>query len=256
MPFRPQYATIKVKQVGINDDRVLVCDNGIVAGHHMVVSYFDDFLGDVIADQWGVDKGSDGSAANFALSASVNGMLRATCGAGAGASMAANGVQLHQALQWKANAGNLEMEARIKLSAITNIAVFVGFTDQIAALEMPIHSAASANTITTNATDAVGFFFDTSMTDDKFWLAGVKADTAGTHVNSTIAPVANTWVRLKIEVDSSGNATGFINGVKVGVVANAVTATVALTPVVAAFTRSAATATIDVDYIDINASRV
>jgi len=254
MPFRPLNPKFAVPQVGINAEKVLICDNGVVGGNHLVVRYFDDFLGDVIADQWGVDKGSDGSAANFAVSAAVNGMLRATCGAGAGVSMAANGVQLHQSLQWKANMGNLEIEARIKLSAITNIAVFVGFTDTLS-LEMPIHSAASANTITTNATDAVGFFFDTSMTADTFWLAGVKADTDGTHVNSTIAPVADTWIRLKIEVDSSGNATGFINGVRVGQVANACTATVAMTPVIAAFTRSAATATVDVDYIDIIASR-
>lgn len=255
MAFRPQYATIKVKQVGINDDRVLICDNGVVAGKHMVVNYFDDFLGDVIADQWGVDKGSDGGAANFALSAAVNGTILATCGAGAGVSYAANGVQLHQALQWKANAGNLEMEARVKISAITNISLFVGFTDTLS-LEMPIHSAASANTLTSNASDAVGFMFDTSMTADTLWCVGVKADTDGTAVSSTIAPVADTFIRLKVELDASGNATFYINGVRVGTMADAVTATVALTPVVGAFTRTAATATVAVDYIDINASRV
>lgn len=256
MPFRPQYATIKVKQVGINDDRVLICDNGLVYGKHMVVSMFDDFDGDVIADQWGVDKGSDGSAANFAISADHNGMVRATTGADAGGTMALNGVQLHRLATWKANAGNLEVEWRIKVSAITAVAFFAGFTDQVGTLEAPVTSAASADTITTNATDAVGFMFDTAMTTDTIWCVGVKADTDATKVDSTIAPVAATWIRLKIELDASGNATFFINGHKRGEMANAVTATVALTPVLTAFARGAATRTIDADYCDINANRV
>ena len=220
------------------------------------VRHFDDFLGDVIADEWAVAKGSDGSAVDFAHLTGVNGMLRATTGAGAGGSMAANGVQLHSALQWKANQGGLVFEARVKISAITNISLFVGLTDQIAALEMPIHSAASANTITTNATDAVGFFFDTSMTDDNFWTAGVKADTDATHADTAIAPVADTYIVLRVEVDSSGNAKFFVDGVQKGsVMANAVTATVALTPVVAAFTRTAASATVEVDYVLTQATR-
>ena len=255
MPFNVKYSTIKVREVGLDDDRVLIAERGIVHGKQLVVNSFDDFLGDVIADQWAVDKGSDGSAANFAINAAVNGTVRATTGAGAGASMAANGVQLHQALLWKANMGNLEMEARIKVSAITTIAFFVGFTDQIGALEAPITSAASADTITTNATDAVGFMFDTAMTTDNIWGVGVKADTDATAANLGVAPVADTWIRLKVELDSSGNATFYVNGIKKGTASAAVTATVALTPVVTCFRRAASSATIDVDYIDINASR-
>lgn len=255
MPFRPNNPKFAVNEIGINADKVLISDNGIVAGRHRVVSSFDDFLGDVIADEWGVNKGSDAATVNFAVSAAVGGMVQATCGAGAGVSYAANGVLLNQFLQWKANAGNLEMEARVKISAITNIALFVGFTDTLS-LEMPINSAASANTLTSTATDAVGLMFDTSMTADTFWGVGVKADTDGTAVNSSIAPVADTWIRLKVELDASGNATFYINGVRVGTMANACTATVAMTPVIAAFTRSAATATVSVDYIDINSNRV
>lgn len=256
MPFNVKYSTIKVREVGLDDDRVLVAERGLVHGKSRVVNYFDDFLGDVIADQWGVDKGSDGAAANFAISAAVNGMVRATTGAGAGASMAANGVQLHQQLLWKANMGNLEMEARVKISAITTVALFVGFTDQIGSLEAPITSAASADTITTNATDAVGFMFDTAMSTDTIWLVGVKNDVDATKANSAVAPVADTWITLKVELDTSGNATFYINGAKKGTVSAAVTATVALTPVVTCFRRAAESITCDVDYIDIYASRV
>lgn len=217
---------------------------------------FDDFEGDVIADQWAVNKGSDGATVNFAVLASTaNGAVRATTGAGAGGTMAVNGVLLERYLNWKPNAGGLVMQARVKISAITNISLFVGFTDQVGTLEAPINSAASANTITTTATDAVGFFFDTSMTDDYFWIAGVKADTDATHANTNVAPVAATWVVLRVEVDASGNGRFFIDGAYVGAVVNATTATVALTPVVSCFTRTAASATVDVDYVYVKADR-
>lgn len=222
------------------------------------VVLFDDFLGDTIQTAlWGnPTKGSDGATVDFAFSAAVGGMLRGTTGAGAGGSMAANGIQLYSSLAWKPNQGNLMFEARVKISAITNISLFVGFTDQVAALEQPIHSAASANTITTNASDGVGFFFDTSMTDDVWWCAGVKGDTDATHTSGlATAPVAATWAKLRIEIDTSGNATFWVDGIRYGYVANATTATVALTPTVSAFTRTAASATVDIDYIDVRADR-
>ena len=93
------------------------------------------------------------------------------------------------------------------------------------------------------------------MTDDYFWIAGVKADTDATHANTNVAPVAATWVVLRVEVDASGNGRFFINGAYVGAVVNATTATVALTPVVSCFTRTAASATVDVDYINVKADR-
>jgi hypothetical protein len=255
MAFRP-FASIKGKKIGKTHSDVMIAEKGIVAGRSLVIEDFDDFLGDVIADQWAVNKGSDGGAANFAVTtSSLGGVVRATTGAGAGASMAANGVLLEKYLGWKANMGNLSMEARLKMSAISTIAVFVGFTDQVGTLEMPIGSAASAETITTVATDAVGLFFDTSMTTDNWWAAGVKNDVDATHANTGKAPVADTWAVYKIEVDKSGNAVFYIDGRKVAVVNAAVTATVALTPVIAAFRRAASSATVDVDYVHILASR-
>lgn len=222
-----------------------------------MVRLYDDFEGDVIADQWGnATKGSDGATVDFAISADVNGKVRGTTGAGAGGTMAANGIQLHRALNWKANQGGLSFEARVQVSAITNISFFVGLTDQIASLEAPVTSAASADTITTNATDAVGFMFDTSMTTTKIWLVGVANDVDATAQNSLIAPVAATYITLRVDVTPAGVATFFINGVAAGTaMTGVVTATVALTPVVTVFTRTAASATMDVDYISVQALR-
>jgi hypothetical protein len=176
------------------------------------------------------------------------------------ASMAVSGIQLARGLNWKANMGGLRQLWRVKLGIITNIAVFIGFTDQVAALEMPIQSAASANTITTNATDACGFFFDTSMTADTWWTAGVKADVDTTHFNTTFAPVADTYAYFGIEVSALGAASFFYNGQQVGTtMANAVTATVALTPVIAAFNRTTAngaTTIVTANLFNISGNRV
>ena len=248
------------RRLGLDSGSRLVADNRVMATHPRnpmsIVRMSDHFIGDVLADEWGVAKGSDAACVDFAISAATGGMIRATTGAGAGASMAANGVQLHAQLNWKANQGELAFDCRLKLAAITTVAVFVGFTDQIGSLEMPIHSAASANTITTNATDAVGLFFDTSMSDDYWWCAGVANDVDATHVSTAIAPTAATYQRLRVECDKSGNATFFIDGKTVGTVSNAVTASVALTPVVAAFRRAASSTTVDVDYIDVQGEMV
>lgn len=259
MMMRNGYRSILGNKVGIDAlDRLVINGRPAEAAPTNpggICRWYDDFLGDVLADQWGVRKGSDGGAVDFAISAATNGMIRATTGAGAGANMATNGVQLESALNWTAASGGLSFECRLKLAAITTVAVFVGFTDQVAALEMPIHSAGSANTITTNATDAVGLFFDTSMADDFWWAAGVKNDVDATHASTGIAPTAATYQRLRVELDTSGNAAMFINGRRYATVNNAVTASVALTPVVAAFRRAASSTTVDVDYVWVQSNR-
>ena len=259
MPTLRGFRSIMGRRFGLDSDNRLIINERPLLPSPLnpggIIRLYDDFLGDLIADEWGVAKGSDAAAVDFAVSAAVGGMVRATTGAGAGASMAANGVQLHAALNWSAAAGNLVFDCRLKMAAITTVAVFVGFTDQIGSLEMPINSAASANTITTNASDAVGLMFDTSMTDDYWWGVGVKADTDATHVSTGIAPTADTWQRLRVEVDTSGNAGMFIDGKKYASVSSAVTASTPLTPVIAAFRRAASSTTVDVDYISVTSDR-
>jgi hypothetical protein len=222
----------------------------------------DDFTGGsqafstTIIDGWRSRKGSDAACVDWTVTPAIEGTCVGTIGSTT-ASMAVSGSQLDAGLSWKANQGDLVFEARVKISAITNIALFVGFTDQTGALEMPIQSAASANSITTNATDAVGFMFDTSMTTDNIWLVGVANDVDATAQNSAIAPVADTYIVLRVELSSAGAATFYINGTAVGTeMTGAVTATVALTPVIAGFNRTTTgTPTITADYIYVSANR-
>lgn len=221
-----------------------------------VVRFLDDFLGDVIADQWNAHLGTDngtGAATAIAINAAIGGTLRLTTG-DSNASLAADGVVLDSALNWKAAQGNLTFEARVKVDVITGVQIFVGLTDQVSALEMPV--TLSGTTFTTVATDAVGFLFDTSADTDTIRLVGVANDVDATHQDSGLAFVAATYKTLRVEVDTAGKADFYIDGVKIGsTMTGAVTPSVALTPVIGARSLNTTSKNVDVDYILIEANR-
>jgi hypothetical protein len=260
------------QKVGLTQDGRLMVPAGLITGEHgsqmslpspSRVAFFKDFEGaaqtysTTVVDGLRSRKGSDGACVDWTVTPAIDGTAVGTIG-NTTASMAVSGTQLDAGLSWKANQGDLVLQARVKLSVITNIAAFIGFTDQTGALEMPINSAASADTFTTTATDAVGFMFDTSMTTDTWWLTGVANDVDATHQNSAAVPVAATYQTFRIEVAADGSAVFFINGVQVGTkLAAAVTATVALTPVIAGFNRTTTGApTITADYLAVSGLRV
>jgi hypothetical protein len=217
----------------------------------------DDFLGDVIADQWNYVEGTDTTTADGAIVAAKGGVLRLTGGDSTGG-MAADGAVLNSELNWYASQDGLLMLARVKLASIASVSCFIGFTDT-KALEAPIQcQAGSGDTVLTNATDAVGFMFDTSMTTDNWWLTGVANDVDATIQNIGVAPVADTYEWLGVMVNSSGSATFFRNGLQVGTsMSGAVTPSVALTPHISIWPRSAvAGKTMDIDRIHVSAVRV
>lgn len=190
--------------------------------------------------------GSDAEAADPVISANTLVMVTGNAGTG----FAADGTQAIGDTGYTLAGGAITLEARVKLSAITNAGFYFGLTDQKAALEMPVESAASADTITTNATDAIGFMFDTSMATDNIWLVGVNNNTDETAQNSGSAPVADTYVTLRIETNTSGDASFYINGAAVGSAMTTAAATgVTLYPTLAALARSTASRTLTADYL-------
>ncbi len=257
---------------GTVDDFRVMAQQGVITGpfgNQMpqgdLLNYvqFDDFDGATILGTWGLLKGSDAGTVNFAINGGVSGTVLGTTGAGAGATMAINGVQISGHLNLKAQGAvatalnNLEFNTRVQMSAITTQVVFVGFTNQVAALQMPINGAGGGNGFTANANDAVGWLFDTTMTTANWWMIGAKGGVLATGQNSGVAPVAATYDQLAVSVDQSGNATFFRNGLQVGVtMPNAVTPTVALSPVVASFSRAAASRTVTLDYIMASMNRI
>jgi hypothetical protein len=243
----------------------LISAGGFLSGNHgsqfdlihpRKAVLFDDFLGDVLADQWNAVEGSDTDGTQAVLASGIGGILRLTSG-----NDDANGTQATDAsgvtsyLNWQAANGDLVFQARIKVSRITDSYIFAGFTDVITA-ELPV-IAASGTTITTNATDAVGFLFDTNFTADTWHLVGVATDVDATRQALTAAPVADDFVTLRIEVTSGGKATFFINGVQVGTqMSGAVTAAADLTPCVYVSNADGTdTVTLDVDYVYVSMNR-
>jgi hypothetical protein len=245
--------------------RKLVSDGGFVAGNHGnqivlpspdTVALFDDFLGDLLADEWNAVE-SDSDAAQAVLAGGIGGVLRLTSG-----NDDANGTQATDAsgvtsyLNWQALNGGLRMQARIKVSRITDAYIFVGFTDVIT-VELPVISAASANTLTTNASDGCGFMFDTNMDADNWWLVGVAANTDATAQNTGVAPVADDYETLAIEITSAGVATFYRNGAAIGTaMTGAVTPATDLTPCVYVSNADGTSAvTLDIDYINVSMNR-
>jgi hypothetical protein len=218
------------------------------------VVFFDDFIGDVIADQWNYVEGTGNPADAAILAGGIGGVVRVTTGA-AGTGLAADLSQLTQALQWQASNGDLVFQARVKFSAITTCSLFLGFTD-VVTLEAPVIGA-TGTTITTNATDAVGFLFDTTLTSAFWQLVGVANDVDATRQSTTVAPVAAQYQTFRIEVSTTGVATFFINGVQVGTaMSGAVTPGTDLTPTLSAGKLSVAAAmTMDLDYVHVAMDR-
>jgi hypothetical protein len=94
-------------------------------------------------------------------------------------------------------------------------------------LEEPFEG--SADTITSNASNAVCFVFDDGNTTKEWFIAGVDGDVDATGVGASgTAPVNDTYQTLRCEIASDGEgATFYINGTSVGTltanVTNAVT---------------------------------
>ncbi len=154
-------------------------------------------------------------------------------------------------LPFKANQGGLMLEARLKLDAITNVGLFVGFTDTISTtVEMPLYMASASDTVLSDADNAVGVGFNTGSLTDQFFHAGVKATVDTAAVFSGGAPTAATYFTVRVEVSAAGAVTGYIDGTAIGTaVADAVTITTALTPCIALVNLGAAQRIATVDYI-------
>lgn len=223
---------------------------------------FDDFegtwaIGDAgPADRWSSTAGSGtGNQVATTVANSIGGTITLKTASDDGV-IAANGTTLTGInLAYQADQGGLMMEARMKLSDVSEAALFVGFTDTISTtIELPIFLVTTA--IDSDATDACGVGYDVDGTTKQFFHGGVKANTDTTPAYSGAAPVDNTYFTVRVEVSAAGAVQGFINGTAIGAaVANAVTATTPLTPAIIVANRSANQVVATIDYIRIRQNR-
>jgi hypothetical protein len=223
---------------------------------------FDDFFGTWAigdagpADTWSSTAGN-GTSNQVATTVanSLNGEITIKTASDDGAITANMTALTGINLGWKANQGGLSMEARMKLDDVSEAYLFVGFTDTISTtLEEPLFL--NTVNIDSTATDACGVLYDVDGTTKQFLHGGVKAGTDTVPAYSGGAPEDDTYFTVRVEVSAAGAVQGFINGVAIGdPVANAVTATVALTPGIFVANRSANQVIATVDYIWVQQNR-
>lgn len=228
-----------------------------IVGRTDKVSWFDDFCGDSLDALWGTLIGTDGACVAATKVAGISGgAVRLTAGAGAAATVAANGSQLHSYLEWRAIDGGLFMRTRFRVSLGTSLGFFVGFTNQIAALQFPIQPIAGG-AFTYNAADAFGVTYDTGSDDpDTVRLVGNKNGVAATSFNTGIVPVANQFDTWQLDCDINGNVVLKRNGQAVGSITAAVTTNALLTPVFFIYSRAAATKLLEIDYVAVLKTRI
>lgn len=212
----------------------------------------DDFLGDVIADQWSAAVGTDPQCVIATINAGACcGTVRLTSGDTVTLSESLS--SLTHGLNWKAANGNLIFETKVTpVSSVANVSYFIGLTDTLATTTLEQPATLATTTMTYVADDCVGFVFDTAATTAVMRCVGIAGAGNGIAFANTIsagAPVAGTAIVLRVEIDTTGTATFYKDGTSLGSIASAVTAATMLTPVVTVMARTTASKSLDVDYI-------
>jgi hypothetical protein len=237
------------------------------------VAIFDDFLGDVVRDEWAFVQGDTGIATGAIVTGS-GGVYRIT-------GSETNGVAPESCcaltqglmLQWKPDAGGpkagrLRLTARVKVSTVSRTAeggrehVFVGFSDTGGA-EMPAYDTGAG--VISQAANCVGFLL--SPGGDTGWSLVSAKSTAGDSgdqlavAGSSYVPTSNVYQTLEVEIRSGNSDTGgaahfWIDGKHVGSINSPVNSATALTPWIGQFPQDTGYAgNLDIDYINISQPR-
>lgn len=213
---------------------------------------FDDFLMQTLTEAdtpWILNSGSDAQAIDAAVQTAEEGTIRITTGDADGTT-ANDASQVVGSIPVQADSGGLFMEARLKcVTNVNTMSLCVGFTD-VSTLEEPFTN--SADTITSNATDAACFLYDTDATTDYWWAVAVDTDVDDTGNAATSSlPVADTYQTLRIEVSPDGNTIKyFVDGSLVATRnSGGISPSTNLYPTVIACATTTSSKSVDIDYI-------
>lgn len=260
------------RALGISNDSQVMARNGFVAGGEEkpaivfpapdTVSVFDDFLGDLVADEWivGGDTGQtfQSTVAGNSTTGFTNGVFRLTSSASVTQTPAGAAQSINTPPMWKANQGRLRFGTRLKTNVLAGNSVFVGFTDT-GGTELGVYDTGGG--IQTPADNYVGFIWsgEGGATQQAYRCVAGKAgvDQVGTPVSS-VTPTAGVYDVLEIELPgvNGGVANFFVNGKPYAQIpSDAVTPTVALAAGVWRANTDAAADAIDIDWIGISGAR-
>lgn len=130
-------------------------------------------------------------------------------------------------------AKNPVVEMTFSLDVVTTLAIYAGWNDAVTEGTGKLPFSLTTATLTDNATNAVGFLFDTNQTLSYWNVVNTNAGTqAFTQLASTYVPVAATKATIRVALESSGAANYFYNGVHIG---RKLLATATTTPLVPFF---------------------
>lgn len=242
-----------------DNKRVLEFDADGLQRRNDVMTTFDEFWGDSVDVKHVTLAGTNTTVAvtPTVVEGDLGYLINTTGSSGASPSLlyTINGSQFCTGKNFDTQDGGLVGEASVRLGSTTAVAVFVGFTDTNA-IEFP--GTISGTTVTNNATDAVGFIYDTSSTADN-WIgvaaSGDATATVAANVDTGTSP-STAFQKLKVKIGSDGLAQFAINDVYIGSVANAMASSATnLAFCVSADTRTGASKTVVTDYINVKKTR-
>lgn len=166
------------------------------------VVWDDDFLGDTLDGGYQV---TAASGTTLAIAAGVNGVATHVTEASNDAF-----AQVSLGLDWQAQLMCV-IAARVKIDAITNSKMEIGFTDVVTGTDVSagLLLAAAEGTYTANATDCAIWGFDTDSENDKWQVMATynqNASTTITGAESASAPVADTYETLIVALEGTRTA--------------------------------------------------
>ena len=216
------------------------------------VKFFDDFTDDTLNTFW--------STVNYDTSGTVTIASEVQNGAWCAYTDGTDGdiQNIFGPHVFTVSAGTTIFEARVKLSTLSQ-GVFVGLTDQNDADEIPIDY--DGGTLTTTATDAAGFVFDSGKSSSYWYCCSVKngSDGAATACALSDGPVADTYQTLRLEINEAGDIRYFIDGREVTTSGAARTAAITTTTILCPSVAQKANGTagyVYVDYLYVEGGRV
>jgi len=162
--------------------------------------------------------------------------------------------------------GTLVLEARVRLPAEANRAVFIGFsdvaTDAVSLEDDLIHGNGTTTTLT--ASDLVGFHYSSEYTATDTWHTVYNGGSAtGETTSTSIEATAGEFQVLRLEVAPNGTAFFYIDGkpagnsasVKASGISGAASTSVDMAALVIVESKTTTALTLDVDYMLVRGNR-
>lgn len=114
------------------------------------------------------------------------------------------------------------IETKIEITDVSGTIVFFGFSDAVTETSPNSTIDADSATLAAAATDAVGFVIDADLGTSSIYCASVNTGGAIQSVDTGLDWTDGQKKVLRVELDASGNAKFFVDGVQKGYIALAV----------------------------------